>query len=171
MCTKIVLNVKTKQKQLFVYTTCSAGILSSWCKNKSFWPERIKESDLHWHISLPRVGDSRDSEFLISQWLFGNFNSKKKLLKSGSILDKVTKLGKATQDVYNWVGWLILWAHFKNWVAEGIASEVNDSTKDKVTGSICSILIGEPDFFMSIFCKTTLHLWWKFRSPHARSCK
>ena len=26
--TKIVLNVKTKQKQQFVYTTCSAGILS-----------------------------------------------------------------------------------------------------------------------------------------------
>ena len=28
LCTKIVLNVKTKQKQQFVYTTCSAGILS-----------------------------------------------------------------------------------------------------------------------------------------------
>jgi hypothetical protein len=28
LCTKIVLNVKTKQKQQFVYTTRSAGILS-----------------------------------------------------------------------------------------------------------------------------------------------
>ena len=28
LCTKIVLNVKTKQKQQFVHTTCSAGILS-----------------------------------------------------------------------------------------------------------------------------------------------
>ena len=28
LCTKIVLNVKTKQKQQFVYTTCSAGILT-----------------------------------------------------------------------------------------------------------------------------------------------
>jgi len=28
LCTKIVLNVKAKQKQQFVYTTCSAGILS-----------------------------------------------------------------------------------------------------------------------------------------------
>jgi hypothetical protein len=28
LCTKIVLNVKTKQKQQFVYTTCSVGILS-----------------------------------------------------------------------------------------------------------------------------------------------
>ena len=28
LCNKIVLNVKTKQKQQFVYTTCSAGILS-----------------------------------------------------------------------------------------------------------------------------------------------
>ena len=27
LCTKIVLNVKTKQKQQFVYTTCSTGIL------------------------------------------------------------------------------------------------------------------------------------------------
>ena len=28
LCAKIVLNVKTKQTQQFVYTTCSAGILS-----------------------------------------------------------------------------------------------------------------------------------------------
>ena len=28
LCTKIVPNVKTKQKQQFVYTTCTAGILS-----------------------------------------------------------------------------------------------------------------------------------------------
>jgi len=28
LCTKIVLNIKTKQKQQLVCTTCSAGILS-----------------------------------------------------------------------------------------------------------------------------------------------
>ena len=28
LCTKIVLNVETKQKQQFVYTTCPKGILS-----------------------------------------------------------------------------------------------------------------------------------------------
>ena len=57
LCTKIVLKVKkTKQRQQFVYTTCSADILSlqfswkmnnllsiwhrklvRWCKNNSFW--------------------------------------------------------------------------------------------------------------------------------------
>ena len=36
LCTKIVLNIETKQKQQFVYATCSAGILSlqfSWPMN------------------------------------------------------------------------------------------------------------------------------------------
>jgi hypothetical protein len=28
LCTKIVLNVETKQKRQFVHTTCSAGILT-----------------------------------------------------------------------------------------------------------------------------------------------
>ena len=36
-------------------------------------------------------------------------------------------LGKASRDTYNQGGWLILQDFFKNWVAEGVASEVNDS--------------------------------------------
>ena len=43
------------------------------------------------------------------------------LLKLGQIFDEVAKLGKSTQDAYNPGKWLIL----KNWVAEGIASDVN----------------------------------------------
>ena len=39
---------------------------------------------------------------------------------------KLAKLGKAAQDTYNWKEWLILKALLKNWVAEGVASEVND---------------------------------------------
>jgi hypothetical protein len=37
----------------------------------------------------------------------------------------VAKLGKATQDDYNWGEWLIWYALLENWVAEGV--EVNDS--------------------------------------------
>ena len=39
----------------------------------------------------------------------------------------MAKLGKATQDTYNWDKWLILKALLKNLVAEGVAFEVNDS--------------------------------------------
>ena len=54
LCTKIVLNVKTKQKQHFVYTACSAGILSlqfSWTMNNLLsycWLDdtKISASDL-----------------------------------------------------------------------------------------------------------------------------
>ena len=35
-------------------------------------------------------------------------------------------LGKASQDAYNPGKWLILQALMKYWVAEGIASDVND---------------------------------------------
>ena len=48
------------------------------------------------------------------------------LLKLGQIFDEVAKLGKSTQDAYNPGKWLILEALLKNWVAEGIASDVND---------------------------------------------
>ena len=50
------------------------------------------------------------------------------LLKLGQIFDKVAKLGKSTQVAYNPGKWLILEALLKNWVAEGIASNVNDFT-------------------------------------------
>ena len=48
------------------------------------------------------------------------------LLKSGQIFDEVAKLSKSTQDTFNPGKWLILYALLKNWVAEGIASYVND---------------------------------------------
>ena len=62
LCTKIVLNVKTKQKQEFVYKTCSAGILSlqfSWTMNRLLYSKllsycglvdakiRASDKDLH----------------------------------------------------------------------------------------------------------------------------
>jgi len=48
------------------------------------------------------------------------------LLKLGQIFDEVAKLGKSTQDAYNPGKWLILKALLKSWVAQGIASDVND---------------------------------------------
>ena len=36
----------------------------------------------------------------------------------------MAKLGKATLDAYTLGGWLILKALLKNWVAEGVTSEV-----------------------------------------------
>ena len=39
---------------------------------------------------------------------------------------EAAKLGKAICDAYNLEGWLILYALLKNWVAEGVVSEVND---------------------------------------------
>ena len=48
------------------------------------------------------------------------------LLKLGQIFDKLAKLGKSTQDAYNQEGWLILQDLLNEWVAEGVASDVND---------------------------------------------
>ena len=48
------------------------------------------------------------------------------LIKSGPIFDKAAKLGKASWDAYNWGGWLILKEILKNWVAQGVASGVNN---------------------------------------------
>ena len=36
------------------------------------------------------------------------FLKKPLLLKSGQIFDQLAKLGKSTQETYNWGGWLIL---------------------------------------------------------------
>ena len=61
--------------------------------------------------------------------LFDNINfSTTLLLKLGQIFDEVAKLGKSTQDTYNRGWWLILWDLLKNWVAKGVASDVNDFT-------------------------------------------
>ena len=55
--------------------------------------------------------------------IFGNFNYKTtSLLKSGMIFYQAAKPGKASMDAYNQGPLLIL----KNWVAEGVASDVND---------------------------------------------
>ena len=44
--------------------------------------------------------------------------------------DKAAKLGKASQEAYNRGGWLIFQELLKNWVAKGVASEVNNFTGD-----------------------------------------
>ena len=44
------------------------------------------------------------------------------MVKSGPIFDQAANLGKASKDAYDPGLWLIL----KNWVAEGVASDVND---------------------------------------------
>ena len=43
-----------------------------------------------------------------------------------ALYDELAKLGKASQDTYNPGLWLILLDLLKNWVAEGVASVVND---------------------------------------------
>ena len=52
-----------------------------------------------------------------------------------ALCDKLTKLGKASQDAYNPGGWLILLDRLKNWVAEDVASEVNDFSAQGSCGS------------------------------------
>ena len=62
---------------------------------------------------------------------FGNFDFKTFfLLISGLIFDEAAKLGKKTQVAYNLGGLLNLEALLKNWVAKGVASEVNDFNPD-----------------------------------------
>ena len=50
------------------------------------------------------------------------------MVKSGPIFDQAAKLGKASRDAYNPGLWLILEDFLKNWVAESVASDVNDFT-------------------------------------------
>ena len=53
-------------------------------------------------IFLSLKNKSLGEHFLLKLF-FGNFNFKTfLLLKSGPIFDEVAKLGKATQDAYNW---------------------------------------------------------------------
>ena len=49
------------------------------------------------------------------------------MVKACPIFDEVAKLGKSTQDTYNWGGWLILYALLKNGVAKGVASDSHDT--------------------------------------------
>ena len=49
-----------------------------------------------------------------------------KIVKSGLIFDQAAKLGKACRDAYNPGLWLIFKDLFKNWVAKGVASDIND---------------------------------------------
>ena len=48
------------------------------------------------------------------------------MIKSGPIFEQAAKLGKASRDAYNPGLWLILLDLLKNWVAEGVAFDVND---------------------------------------------
>ena len=43
-----------------------------------------------------------------------------------ALCDELAKLGKASQDTYNPGLWLILKDLLKNWVAKGVASDIND---------------------------------------------
>ena len=42
-------------------------------------------------------------------------------LKSRPIFDKAAKLCKASEDAYNWEGWLIFSDLLNEWVAKGVA--------------------------------------------------
>ena len=65
--------------------------------------------------------------------IFGNFNFKNaSLLKSGPIFDQAAKLGKASRDAYNPGLWLILFDLLKNWVAKGMASDINEFNLDTI---------------------------------------
>ena len=50
------------------------------------------------------------------------------MVKSCPIFDQAAKLGKASRDAYNQGLLLILQDLLKNWVAEGVTSDVNDFT-------------------------------------------
>ena len=47
------------------------------------------------------------------------------MVKSGPIFGQAAKLGKASRNAYNPGLWLIFYDLLKNWVAEGVATEVN----------------------------------------------
>ena len=51
------------------------------------------------------------------------------MVKSCPIVDQAAKLGKAFRDAYNPGFLIILSDPLKNWVAEGVASDVNDSER------------------------------------------
>ena len=66
------------------------------------------------------MNKSLGAHFLL-EIFFGNFNLKTILLvKSGSIIDEVAKVGKATKDAYKQGEWLILYSLLKKWVAVGV---------------------------------------------------
>ena len=48
------------------------------------------------------------------------------MVKSGPIFDQAAKLGKASMYAYNPGLLLILYDLLKNWVAKGVASDVNN---------------------------------------------
>ena len=59
-----------------------------------------------------------------------DFLHRKFTMKSSisALCDELAKLGKVSQDAYNPGLWLILYDLLTNWVAEGVASDVNDFT-------------------------------------------
>ena len=63
----------------------------------------------------------------LMKWIFGNFNLKTtSILKAGLIFYQAAKLGKSSRNAYNSGLLLILQDLLKNWVAEGVASDIND---------------------------------------------
>ena len=50
------------------------------------------------------------------------------MVNQALFFDQAAKLGKTSKDAYNPGLWLILLDLLKNWVAEGVAFEVNDFT-------------------------------------------
>ena len=63
------------------------------------------------------------------------------MVKSGPIFDQAAKLVKASRDAYDPGLWLILWALLKNGVAEGVASDPNDTTWQSIQNWSFSILL------------------------------
>ena len=53
---------------------------------------------------------------------------KLKIKKIFALCDMAAKLEKASWNGYNQGGWLISQDLLKNWIAEGVASDVNDLT-------------------------------------------
>ena len=102
LCTKIVLNVKTKQKQQFVYITCSAGILSLQfsltMNNLSLYygldDAKIRASDKDLpvsNINVVQSGTVKENPKISKYVVFEVSNLKKKLVQP-SCLQKVWKV-------------------------------------------------------------------------------
>ena len=83
---------------MFVININSQSKAAKWNEVPYIHPKKKKILDFltTWYLSIP-------------WWFFDNFKFEKTLLlKLGQIFDEVAKLGKSTQDTYNWGGQLIL---------------------------------------------------------------
>jgi hypothetical protein len=100
--------------------------LPSFATSSKIWPNFSNEVFFNLKLSKNHI-----NKICAPNLLFFN---EKKIRKIQMIFDienslcELAKLGKACQDAYNHGGWLILLDCLKNWVAECVASEVNDFT-------------------------------------------